>query len=189
MLLHKIIALICLTIGYLYMFFFGFNKGFEISLFVVGLFTFFFQGLVYLIFTINCTNIVEYHQYYYKKRIASSVASYKFLSVKFANGLQTILLYIFLLVSSLFGLNSSISNIEALFNTHQIDEITKNEMILENILSTTNLSTSLIIYRVGFVLIPLLLLIIGIVITIKFVKILDENTYENIKNELTKNPN
>lgn len=184
-----IVALICLTIGYLYMFFFGFNKGFEISLFVVGLFTFFFQGLVYLIFTINCTNIVEYHQYYYKKRIASSVASYKFLSVKFANGLQTILLYIFLLVSSLFGLNSSISNIEALFNTHQIDEITKNEMILENILSTTNLSTSLIIYRVGFVLIPLLLLIIGIVITIKFVKILDENTYENIKNELTKNPN
>ncbi len=183
-----IISSIVLIIGYLYMFFFGLNKGFEISLFIVGLFTFFFQGIVYIIFTMNCTNIVEYHEYYYKKRIASSVASFKFLSVKFANGIQTILLYIFLLFSSLFGLNNSISNTEALYNTHQIDEATKNQMILENILSTPNLSTSLIIYRSGFILIPLLFLITSIVLTLKFVKILDEKTYENIKNELEKNP-
>ena len=184
-----IVSLIILTIGYLYMFYFGFNKGFEISLFIAGFFTFFFQGIVYIIFTMNCTNIVEYHEYYYKKRIASSVASFKFLSVKFANGIQTILLYIFLLISSLFSLNNSISNAEALFNTHEIDEISKNEMILESILSTPNLSTSLIIYRIGFVILPLILLIIGILITLKFVKILDEKTYENIKNELLKNPN
>lgn len=178
-----IIALIVITLGYLYLFFFGFNKSFEISLFIVSIPTFFFQGLIYIVFSMNCTNVVEYHEYYFKSRNDSSVASYKFLAVKTANGIQTLLLYIFLYISSLFGLNSSISKVEAMFNTHEIDEVSKNEMIF-NLISQNDLTTNLFIYRIGFILIPLVLLIVSSLLTIRYNKVLDEKNYEEIKNNL-----
>ncbi len=182
---HVLFFAMCLVIiGYLYMFFFGFNKGYEVSLFIVSFFAFFGQGLIYMIFSLNCTNVVEYHEYYYKSRNDSSIASYKFMGVKIANGLQTLILYFSLFFANLMPLNSSISNIESRFNIGDIDLATKNELILNAITTYTNLSSYLFIYRIGFVLVPLILLVLTSLLTITRVKIMNEEFDKKIKLEL-----
>ncbi len=178
-----IIAAIFLTLGYLYLFFFGLNIGQEIGFFIVSFITFFFQGLTYIIFTNNCTNLAEYHEHFFKEKKELTIASFKFLSVKTANGLQTLLLYLFLALSSLFGVSNEISNVEASFNLGEITSQEKTQLIYQ-IITRNDLTNNLLIYRIGFTILPLILLLIAIIITIKFLKINDEKYYNEIKNQL-----
>ena len=177
-------SLIVLTLGYLYLFFFGLSIGFEISLFIVSLITFYFQGVYYLIFTLNCTNSIEYHKAKFHEQNESGISSFKSLGVKSANAVQTILLYLFLFISNLLPLNSEIASFEAQYNLGQIDLAFKENSIRDAILNFANIDTSLIIYRVGITILPLICLLVGGLLTLFKFKCLDEKYYQEILKEI-----
>lgn len=179
-----IISLIVLSLGYLYLFFFGLNIGFEISLFIVSLITFYFQGVYYLIFTLNCTNSIEYHRAKFHEQNESGISSFKTLGVKSANAVQTIFLYLFLFISNLLPLNGQIASYEAQYNLGQIDLSFKENSIRDAILSFQNIDTCLIIYRSGFTILPLIFLLIGGLLTLLKFKCLDEKYYQEILKEI-----
>ena len=179
-----IASLIVLTLGYLYLFFFGLSIGFEISLFIVSLITFYFQGVYYLIFTLNCTNSIEYHKAKFHEQNESGISSFKSLGVKSANAVQTILLYLFLFISNLLPLNSEIASFEAQYNLGQIDLAYKENSIRDAILNFANIDTSLIIYRVGITILPLICLLVGGLLTLFKFKCLDEKYYQEILKEI-----
>ena len=165
---------ILISLVYILLYFFGFRKGNELSLYFLSFSLSFVHGIVYTPLYVNC---FEMREYYYAKTGEDkngSIQGVRGAIPSVANAIQVALFYVFLNGSNLMSTNELISSFEACSASNDVCETlsTLNSNISEsaNILSKN-------IYLSSMTFLPLALTILAIVLTISLVKVNDERNY------------
>ncbi|MFA6829282.1 MAG: MFS transporter [Bacilli bacterium] len=161
---------------YLFMFFYAFRRGHEISLFAAAFCLAFFHGMIYSCMFLNCINSSEYYQYKYHARRNGDIISLKNVAMIMASAIQTGLLYLFLFASGLLSANSSIGSYEALkASGEEIPDFINavNQAIIDSSQSYSN-----DVYLSGITLLPMILTVIAVIITVRKIKVNDEKNYQ-----------
>ena len=159
------------------------NIVYLILLCLIGLIIFFSQGLFYLVILIMMTNTIEYNEYVFYERKEAVIFSLRPLTTKLASALQQGILYLFLLMSSLYEVISNISNLQ---NQNALNEISSKELTDGcDILLSTLKPWQVIVFKLGVSILPLILFIVAYFIVKAKYKI-DEKTYAEMVEEIAK---
>ncbi len=166
-----------LVVLYLLLFFFGMNRGNEITLFVLTALLGLSHGLVLMALNMNVIDIAEYYQAQTGKERSASIQAAKALAVKTANGIQTGIFYLFLSISpNLLDVNRQVAVLEAMNNRGEL-EGNVIESVNSYVRSFSDIEHSLAIYRSSLTLLPLVISLIAAVLAF-FVYVSDERKYE-----------
>jgi lactose/raffinose/galactose permease len=172
-----------LTVTYLFLFFYGFLAGNEYSLYAMAFILAFFHGLVYLAISMNCFDCSEYYEWKYHENKNAPVQSLKAFSVILANGVQTGIFYLFLAVSGLVSTNSSVAELEARKASGEsfADFVST---VNQTIHSQSGIVNSLLVYRSGITLFPLIVSLLAIFISVFAVQVNDEKKFAAMVKEV-----
>jgi Na+/melibiose symporter-like transporter len=181
----KVLLICCSVLAalYLVLFFWGFQAGNEILLYITAFVLAFFYGQVYSVILINCFDGVEYYQYTYGERKDGSIQSLKAFGVLTANAVQTGVFYLFLWMSGLVDINSSVAQAEAVKasgeKTYPSAQAFYDD-VNNNIIHASDISANLKIFESGLTLLPLVLTVVAGILTVLFVKVNDEKTFKHM---------
>ena len=190
------ICIIVNIVGYLAFFFYGLPLGngaylsvapltaagtlnmlYLIPLCLIGLLIFSSQGVMGLMLIMMMANTIEYNEWKFGERKEAVIFSLRPLTAKLASAIQQGVLYLFLIISGLMTLVSSISSYqqEVALNPDIADAT--NELC--NAVTDQASATNVLIYKLGVAVIPMALLILTYVLVKKHYKI-DEKMYTSI---------
>ena len=175
-----IASTIGMTIMYLLIYFLLSMRA-NIYLLFVGVFILLlFQGQVNSIVLMVNNLSIEYNEYICGERRDKDYNAIREVFGKFSGGIQTVLFYIFLLVSGLFTLNKSIGNEEAKGIIDSSYDVVGNiNKLITQTISSSDFDPKLMIFKILVYLIPMLLMWLVLFIYLRYFK-LDENEYEKI---------
>lgn len=151
----------------------------DILLYLIGLISFFGQGLFYVNMLIMLTNTIEYNEYNTGKRYESIVFSLRPFMVKFASAIQQGILAAVLMISGIYSYSLKIADLEKSKGKGMITS----EVVLKKADDIVHTAVThqgmLVVLRIGMAIIPLMLILSGYVLTVKKYKI-DEKMYEQM---------
>jgi len=159
----------------------GLNPLYILPLFIIGIAIFSSQGVMGLMLIMMMANTIEYNEWKFGERKEAVIFSLRPLTAKLASAIQQGVLYLFLIISGLLSIVSTIS-------TYQ-QEVAIGETTTEVINDLCNVATSqasassVWIYKLGVAVVPMLLILITYILVKKHYRI-DEKTYTSICKEI-----
>lgn len=178
------ISIIALVVGYLGLLGIGYILPKSIVLIhVLGLVIFFFQGIMSLTYIVLINNTIEYDEYRFGERHDSIISAIRSFASKLSGALNQGTASLILIVSGIYAVSQNISALEI--------EVGSGNMTSEDALVAADQFISgvqkwqTLVLRLGMVLIPLCVMIIGYFI-VKLKYKLDEKEYERIVSEIQK---
>lgn len=186
------VTFIIMVLGHLFIFVYGLLHAFGVTpapniwlLCAIGFFVFAAEGLYYMALILMATNTIEYNEWTTGERKESIIFSARPFAAKISSSLQTIILYVILLIGGIYAITNEISQVEIDAEVMHIDRATTIANAQAAIDEATNLTGVLVSLLVGMALIPVILFIASYVIT-KKKYLIDEKVYakmvEDIKN-------
>lgn len=188
------VSLATIAIGYLLFFFMGIpvfsnqslvvaNPNLMFLLYLSGVIFFFGQGLHAITIIIQMQSTIDYNEYKFGERKEALVSSMRALVAKIGSAIQRLLVTGTLFIAGLTGIMTTISNAEALIKKGFMTYEQVHQDIEAARLAITQ--QEWLLFSIGMIWIPLVLLITSILIC-RFVFKIDENKYEEISSELKK---
>ena len=186
------ISFIAILIGYLTLFFVGFpvfndniiagqNSWAIWLLYAASAIMFFGQGLFAVAIIMQMQSTIEYNEYKYGERKEALVSSMRALVAKFGSAIQRLLIFLTLFFSGLYSVSQTISNGEAQLHAKLISEA---ELMSDIDAARATIDRGQwMVFSIGMLWVPLVLLVISLVLC-RFVFKIDENKYQEIVNEL-----
>ena len=158
-------------------------KTFFPMLCVFAFFAFIEQTIMSLVLYIMIQDTIDFNEYKNKERREAATFSLRAFSAKMASSIQQGLLYLFLTISSLYVIQQQIANVEREFNVGGGAEVLGESYvfdIVDPVIAGIEHS-QLVIFHIGFTLVPMLMFLISFLL-IKFkYKINEENHASMIK--------
>lgn len=158
-------------------------KTFFPMLCVFAFFAFIGQTIMSLVLYIMIQDTIDFNEYKNKERREAATFSLRAFSAKMASSIQQGLLYLFLTISSLYVIQQQIANVEREFNVGGGAEVLGESYvfdIVDPVIAGIEHS-QLVIFHIGFTLVPMLMFLISFLL-IKFkYKINEENHASMIK--------
>lgn len=158
-------------------------KTFFPMLCVFAFFAFIGQTIMSLVLYIMIQDTIDFNEYKNKERREAATFSLRAFSAKMASSIQQGLLFLFLTISSLYVIQQQIANVEREFNVGGGAEVL-GESYVFNIVDPVIAGidhSQLVIFHIGFTLVPMLMFLISFLL-IKFkYKINEENHASMIK--------
>ncbi len=157
------------------------NMVYMIPLFLIGLFIFFAQGVIGMILIMQNQNTIEYNEWKTGERKESVILSLRSLSAKLASSIQQGVLYLFLACAGLLSIINTLSSYQ--------QELAMGTMTSEAVTALSNAACleastgSIIIYKAGVAILPMVLILVCYILSRKFYKI-DEKMYDQIVKEI-----
>jgi sugar (glycoside-pentoside-hexuronide) transporter len=171
------LAILLVVLGNLALMAFGyFIPKIDLLLYMIGFITFFGQGIFYVAILIMLTNTIEYNEYRTGKRYESIVFSLRPFMVKFATAIQQGILTAVLIISGIYMYSLKIAQLEQLKGKGLISSekvLTQADAIVNSSMGHPQM---LVILRIGMAIVPLILICLGYILTVKRYKI-DEKVY------------
>lgn len=147
---------------------------------VYGFFAFFGQTFMSLIIYIMIQDSIDYNEYKFNERRESSTFSLRAFTAKIGSSLQQLILYAFLLMAGLFSISNEIATLERQYMGDRdtiIMEVTK---LMEGINHD-----QLVIFHIGFTIIPLVLFLATFFV-IRFKYKITEESHQMMVQEIAK---
>lgn len=161
----------------------GLNFLYILPLCFIGIAIFSSQGVMNLMLIMMMANTIEYNEWKFGERKEAVIFSLRPLTAKLASAIQQGVLYLFLIVS---GLLSIVSTISAYQQEVAIGESTTDVINdLCDVATSQASASSVWIYKLGVAIVPMLLLLLTYVLVKKHYKI-DEKTYTSICEDIKK---
>ena len=157
------------------------NMIYMIPLIFIGLFIFFAQGIIGMILVMQNQNTIEYNEWKTGERKESVILSLRSLSAKLASSIQQGVLYLFLACAGLLAIINDLSSLQQDLAMGTMTSEAVSEA--SNALCATASTSSIIIYKAGVAILPLVLILVCYILSMKFYKI-DEKTYDKIVKEI-----
>lgn len=158
-------------------------KTFFPMLCVFAFFAFIGQTIMSLVLYIMIQDTIDFNEYKNKERREAATFSLRAFSAKMASSIQQGLLFLFLTISSLYVIQQQIANVEREFNVGGGAEVLGESYvfdIVDPVIAGIDHS-QLVIFHIGFTLVPMLMFLISFLL-IKFkYKINEENHASMIK--------
>lgn len=148
---------------------------------VVGFITFLFQTIIGLVQYVMLQDCIDYNEYKYGERRESPISALRAFSAKIASSIQQGILYVFLIASSLLTISNDIATLE---RKYAGVENSKDLILIEAEGLTSGIEQwQIVVFQIGFALIPLLL-VLGCYLVVIFKYKIDENEHQRIILEL-----
>lgn len=153
-----------------------------IPLGIIGIVIFSSQGLMNMILIMMMANTIEYNEYKFGERKEAVIFSLRPLTAKLSSAIQQGVLYLFLAIS---GLMSLVSSISAYQQAAALDKtITTDTLNGQCDAVTLNAEVwNVLVYKIGVAILPMILFIVTYFLQRKFYKI-DEKTYTSMCGEI-----
>jgi len=161
----------------------GLNILYMIPLFLIGLAIFSSQGVMGLMLIMMMANTIEYNEWKFGERKEAIIFSLRPLTAKFSSAIQQGVLYLFLIISGLMTIVSSISSYQQTLALG--GSLPADINALCDAATTQASASSVWIYKLGVAVLPMLLLVVTYILVKKHYTI-DEKTYSNICSEIKK---
>lgn len=164
------ISFIIMVIGYITIFAYGMLNAFgyvPLNIWLlsgVGVLVFAAQGLFYMVLLVMVTNTIEYNQWTTGERKESVIFAARPFAAKMSSSLQTLLVFVILLIGGIYNISEQISNLEVI---KDIENLTTQEVLdraSQLISEAQNLPVILTWLLIGMTIIPLILFIISYVL-------------------------
>lgn len=177
------IASLITIVSYLGLFLFVFVPDY-ITLFpllcVAAFIAFFGQTIMSLILYIMIQDTIDYNMYKFNERREAAIFSLRAFTAKLADSIKQLILYVFLLASSLFVVSNQIANLEREYQG-QSDYIIQEA---DKITGAGNIELwQRVVFHIGFTIIPLILFLI-VYLLIKFKYNITEKDHEMMLKEI-----
>ena len=184
------ISVLILSLGYLLFFIFA-NIGLPQSVSFIllcasGVFVFIGQGIFYMVMLIMLTNTIEYDEWKSGKRNDAIVFSVRPFIVKLAGAIQYLLVAVTLVICGLYTITEEIGKVVQSISLKEITEEAGVSTITE-MLSKVN-STQMLLLTLCMTIVPVILYVIGYIIT-KKKYIIDEEMYDKMISEIAERKN
>ena len=184
------ISVLILSLGYLLFFIFA-NIGLPQSVSFIllcasGVFVFIGQGIFYMVMLIMLTNTIEYDEWKSGKRNDAIVFSVRPFIVKLAGAIQYLLVSVTLVICGLYTITEEIGKVVQSISLKEITEEAGVSTITE-MLSKVN-STQMLLLTLCMTIVPVILYVIGYIIT-KKKYIIDEEMYDKMIAEIAERKN
>lgn len=150
---------------------------------VFAFFAFVGQTIMSLVLYIMIQDTIDFNEYKNKERREAATFSLRAFSAKMASSIQQGLLYLFLTISSLYVIQQQIASVEREFNVGGGAEVLGETFVFDAVAPAINgiEHWQLIVFHVGFTIVPMLMFLISFLL-IKFkYKINEENHASMIK--------
>ena len=150
---------------------------------VFAFFAFVGQTIMSLVLYIMIQDTIDFNEYKNKERREAATFSLRAFSAKMASSIQQGLLYLFLTISSLYVIQQQIASVEREFNVGGGAEVLGETFVFDAVAPAINRIEhwQLIVFHVGFTIVPMLMFLISFLL-IKFkYKINEENHASMIK--------
>ena len=150
---------------------------------VFAFFAFVGQTIMSLVLYIMIQDTIDFNEYKNKERREAATFSLRAFSAKMASSIQQGLLYLFLTISSLYVIQQQIASVEREFNVGGGAEVLGETFVFDTVAPAINgiEHWQLIVFHVGFTIVPMLMFLISFLL-IKFkYKINEENHASMIK--------
>ncbi len=147
---------------------------------VFGFIAFFGQTLMSLILYIMIQDSIDYNEYKFNERRESATFSLRAFTAKIGSSLQQLFLFIFLSLSSLFAISNDIANLEKQFEGNHDVIVEQADILVSGIENW-----QLIVFQIGFTIVPLLLFL-GAFLIVRFKYKIDEDSHQMMVNEIEK---
>lgn len=164
-------------ISYLFLFCYVLIPDYEVVfplLCIIAFFAFYGQTILSLILYIMIQDAIDYNQYKFGARRESAIFALRAFTAKITSSLQQLILYIFLLSGSLFGVSNMIATLERKSAVGGENIVEQAEEILSGIEQWQR-----IVFQIGFCIVPMLCFLACYLI-IKFTYKIDEKYHEEI---------
>jgi Na+/melibiose symporter-like transporter len=159
-----------MVIGYITIFAYGMLNAFgyvPLNIWLlsgVGVLVFAAQGLFYMVLLVMVTNTIEYNQWTTGERKESVIFAARPFAAKMSSSLQTLLVFVILLIGGIYNISEQISNLEVI---KDIENLTTQEVLdraSQLISEAQNLPVILTWLLIGMTIIPLILFIISYIL-------------------------